>query len=168
MSYEIICAACGKKFTATRRNTKYCSPLCRSAGAKATRKQWEQDTDYNESQRLLMRKRRREEREAVKAAAAEAARKRHNEIMEEARALYDEMLVNVRKRAEEGNLFAKLQLAEDRGDYMEFWRFRRLMILESEEQYHYVGQHSIGGEDPHEEHFEFFVLENVRERARNG
>lgn len=167
MNYK-VCPVCGKAFAAERNNMKYCSPLCRVEGAKTARKQWEQDNDFLKTQRIRMRQRRMEERDAVRAEKAAEAQRRHAELLEAAEALHKEQLIEVRQRAAEGDLFAQRQLALDGGDWLEYWRLYKEMILETEEQYRSGGFHNIGGEDVHEEHFEYFVMEHLREKRNDG
>ncbi len=69
-----------------------------------------------------------------------------------------------------GDLFARRQLAAEKGDVLEYWRIYKEMILQTEERYDMSQNrlHTVGWIDIHEQNFEFMALEEYDRVGKDG
>ena len=125
-----ICPICGNSFEA-KANKRYCSESCSKQGGQNKRDAWEKRTEYNENQRVKRQaerdRRRIEELELARTRQEEAQKQHEERLKRDRQALLD--------RAEAGDFGALEQLARERGDTAEAWRYFALREIHDSEEW---------------------------------
>ncbi|NLL91201.1 MAG: hypothetical protein GX222_02130 [Ruminococcaceae bacterium] len=160
-SYERQCVICNKPFTATAARAKYCSVKCRAIGADKARKEWEANSNYKEKQRQKMRDRRSEEIAELKRIREEEWETREAKENKEYEARKKRERAEMKRKAKAGDREAKMYIAEEEGDLLEYWRLFKEDFLENENKSKYKVLYIVGGIDIYEDDFEYLVVEQI-------
>ena len=144
---EYKCKICGEVFEAERGNHVYCSDECRRIGTRQTRIQWEHDTQYGKRQKKAYRKKR---KKAVKAISKPVS------ILTE----------SIDKRAENGNLAARLQLARESGDQKAYWKIYRRYEIDIAERQGRFSPCQVNGISVYHPQFVELVIDSIKREQR--
>jgi len=157
----MICPVCGKEFEGKGRK-RFCSPVCQMKGSRQTRKEWEQKTGYLEKLRESRRIQRAEESEA-KRNEAEKARKKHHraEKQRDRRAETREQKAR-QKRAEKGDYYALMDIAQEDGDMLSYWKYYKLEELAFCKSMGKDSTRKVNGIPVQDEDFEIKVIETIK------
>lgn len=163
---KLKCLVCGSAFFAKTVNEKYCSDLCRALASKEKRKSWERDSNYKANQRERMREQRANERNALTRHKQAKRIRRSFWSLEELEANKQQWKERLVEEAKQGNLSSMSSLAFLEGDSLEGWRLYKEAILKSEEEFHHIGRHLVGGIEIHEDNFEYLVVEQIKNNRK--
>ena len=113
------CAVCNQSYETIFPNKKYCSDICAKRGRINKRKQWEQDTNYNEKQRIDKLVKRQQEKEVRTAEETERLRLKKEEIDHKNAERIKNEKVELEEKAKNGDPVARMNLAKPNSK--EYW-----------------------------------------------
>lgn len=157
-----ICPICGKEFTITNGNQKYCSEECRIEGTRRTRQDWVDRTGYREKKREAMRRHRARisAEEAEKRAVEEKERREaHQRKMDQLRRENQE---REKELADSGDPFARMRLSDRMS--IEYWEAFRDYDLDYASQSGRTSSTTVNGISVHDDHFPEEVVKSIEER----
>ena len=140
--YLTTCVICGREFEG-RNGAKYCSEPCKIEGRKRARRDWIDRTGFNEKKREAMRLYRQgitkeQEKQAKKKAAA------HNRYLRRkaklAKAAAEKELL---ERAASGDPWARMDVARNNQDRLEYWKAFRDYELQIAEDLDYASRNEV-------------------------
>lgn len=117
MSNVKKCLICGAEFRPRAATQKYCSDVCRAAGAKMTRAKWIQNTGYREKDRERKKRQADRDREERREQAELSAQQREDE----GRTRADQRRRELEEKAAAGDALSLMMLAKREGDAFEYW-----------------------------------------------
>ena len=164
--YRVECLICGESFLAASKNEKYCSAFCRAAGARKTRKEWEQTSGYKVKQRQRMREQRKADRTALQRRKQMQQTRSLEDSKKTAAARKKKRIENIHNKASQGDMHALQEIALESGNVLEYWRLYKEQILKSEKEFHCRGRHVVGGIEIHENDFEHRIVEQLETEKR--
>ena len=153
------CLVCGKEFTPSKPNAKWCSAACRKVGQRQTRKVWEHRTGYSEKKKLEAR-----ERRAMAAAVRLEKETEAREVVEERFRIHaEQMREKLERKAAAGDPASVMMIEKENGYTSEYWKAYQKREIEFSELSGRTSTRTVNGISVYEDDFPDRVLESIKE-----